>query len=491
MESKAPGCAMVVFGASGDLTRRKLLAGLFELCRRDLLDEKFYLVGCGRTHYSDEQFREIAKESIKKPEGCSEEKLKEFLSRMYYISGDYNDPAFYGKIQGTLARLDKQYSSSGPYLFYLALPPDAFPSVIEHLGNSSMKEPSGKAPSRVIVEKPFGRDYKSAVSLNQLIGSQFSEGQIYRIDHYLAKETVQNILVFRFGNSMFEPIWNRNYIDHVQITIAESLGVEHRAGYYDKTGALRDMFQNHLMQVLTLVGMEPPASFEADRIRDEKVKLLRAIRPLDAGRVVRGQYTEGVVASNAVPGYREEEGVTSDSNTETYVASEVLIDNWRWKGVPFYLRTGKRLARQRSEIAITFKTVPHSVFEFSGMDDLEPNVLVFEVQPHEGISLSFQAKSPGAKTCISQLSMAFTYKDVFKFDLPDAYERVLLDCMNGDQTLFTRSDEVELAWRLFTPVLEHWTKESSDLEFYPAGSESFEKANAMMRTEGRYWRAIE
>ncbi|OHB55788.1 MAG: glucose-6-phosphate dehydrogenase [Planctomycetes bacterium GWF2_50_10] len=491
MESKAPPCAMVVFGASGDLTRRKLLTGFFELAKRGLLDERMYILGCGRTHYSDDEFRAVAKESITKKTDMPDGDLDKFLQRLHYVSGDYKDPKFYEDIKKALSGADAQHFQPGPYIFYLALPPELFPVVLEHIGCSGLKAPDQRPLSRIVVEKPFGHDYNSAVELNKLIRSHVGESQIYRIDHYLAKETVQNILIFRFANSIFEPVWNRNYIDHVQITIAESIGVEHRAGYYDTAGALRDIFQNHMLQVLSLIGMEPPASFEADRIRDEKVKLFRSIRPIETAKVVRGQYIEGIVKDKTVPGYRQEPGVRPDSNIETYAAAKLYIDNWRWKGVPFYLRTGKRLSRQVSEIAITFKQVPHLLFESSGIGKLDPTVLVIEIQPNEGISLSFQAKSPGAKTCISQLSMAFTYKDVFKADLPDAYERVLLDCMSGDQTLFTRTEDVEIAWQLLEPVLEKWASDGDKgLEFYPAGSDNFAIADVLMQTDDRLWRPI-
>jgi glucose-6-phosphate 1-dehydrogenase len=344
------------------------------------------------------------------------------------------------------------------------------------------------------VEKPFGRDLHSAVELDNIIHRCFDESQIYRIDHYLGKETVQNILMFRFANAIFEPLWNRNYIDHVQITIAESIGIEHRGGYYDKAGALRDMFQNHMLQMLALAAMEPPSSFDADGIRDEKVKLLRSIRPLTlqpwAESIIGGQYAPGVIDGEEVVGYRDESGISRDSKTETFIAAKLFIDNWRWKDVPFYLRTGKRLSCKDTEIAITFKKVPHSMFASSGLSDMSPNVLVLQIQPEEGITLSFQAKRPGSKICMSTLNMNFSYRDVFGVDTHGAYQRLLLDCMLSDQTLFTRYDGVELSWRLLMPVLEAWQSENLTPQEYPAGSESFPEADRLIGLDGRKWRKL-
>ncbi|MHC4498425.1 MAG: glucose-6-phosphate dehydrogenase, partial [Planctomycetota bacterium] len=346
-----------------------------------------------------------------------------------------------------------------------------------------------------IVEKPFGKDLQTALELNSTIAQCFDESQIYRIDHYLGKETVQNILIFRFANTIFEPVWNRNYIDSIQITIAETVGVEHRAGYYDKSGALRDMFQNHMLQMLALVAMEPPVSFEADRIRDEKVKLLRSIRPFNPDEldrlIIRGQYGPGSIDSKQVIGYRREPDVDPQSKTETFVAAKLFIDNWRWKGVPFYLRTGKRLPRKDTEIAITFKNVPHSMFISAGLADALPNVLVLQIQPEEGISLSFQAKRPGSKICMDTLNMSFSYQDIFGVSLPEAYQRLLLDCILGDQTLFTRYDTVQTSWELLTPVLEAWQKDATPPYEYPAGSGSFPQADSLCEADGRKWRKIE
>ena len=497
-ETPAPPNAIVVFGASGDLTRRKLLPSIFQIYTRDLLDERFYLLGCGRKRFSDEKFREVAQQAICAKLGdVSAKDLNSFTKKLYYIDGDYADTAFYERMKARLAELDQKHKVRDSLLFYLAVPPFLYTTIVEHLGSAGLACPEKlgtKEHIRLVVEKPFGRDLKSAAELNDNISHCFNESQIYRIDHYLGKETVQNILMFRFANTIFEPIWNRNYIDSVQITIAEKLGVEHRASYYDKTGALRDMFQNHMLQMLALVAMEPPASFEADHIRDEKVKLLRSIRPFKPDELkdvlVRGQYGPGRIDGAEVVGYRAEPRISPQSRTETFVAAKLFVDNWRWKDVPFYLRTGKRLAKKDTEIIITFKKVPHSMFISSGLDDLPPNILVLQIQPEEGISLSFQAKQPGSKMCIGTLNMNFCYKDVFGVTIPEAYQRLLLDCMLGDQTLFTRYDGVEIAWKLLTPVLEAWEKEDSIPYKYPAGSGSFAEADKLIEADGRKWQKL-
>ncbi len=493
-EITAPPTAMVVFGASGDLTSRKLLPSLMQIFQRQLLDDKFYFLGVGRKDLSDQQFREITQQSINVPAKDSES----FLKKLYYISGDYADAAFYENIKTRLGELDKKYKVDGNHIFYLAVPPFLYATIVEQLGLAGLscsRESDPGCSSRLVVEKPFGRDLHSAVELDKTIHRCFDESQIYRIDHYLGKETVQNILMFRFANAIFEPLWNRNYIDHVQITIAESIGIEHRGGYYDKAGALRDMFQNHMLQMLALAAMEPPSSFDADGIRDEKVKLLRSIRPfkLDgpwSSTIIRGRYSAGKVDGKDVCGYLEEQGVAGDSKTETFIAAKLFIDNWRWKDVPFYLRTGKRLAYKDTEIAITFKKVPHSMFASSGLSEMAPNVLVLQIQPEEGITLSFQAKRPGSKICMSTLNMSFSYRDVFDVDMPEAYQRLLLDCMLGDQTLFARQDAVQVAWELLTPVLEAWQNEDSIPQEYPAGSESFSEADNLIESDGRKWRKL-
>ncbi len=507
-ETAAPPTAMIVFGASGDLAKRKLFASLFQLSNRGLLSEHFYLLGAGRKKLSDQTFRQSAQQAIQeRSDNLPSKEIEAFVSKLYYVSGDYGDISFYKNIKAKLIKLDKKYkidsgdpaSRESSHIFYLAVPPFLYITIAEQLGSvglSCPRKPDSRQRPRLVVEKPFGRDLQSAADLNNKIHQCFDESQIYRIDHYLGKETVQNILMFRFANAIFEPVWNRNYIDHVQITIAESIGIEHRGSYYDKVGALRDMFQNHMLQMLALAAMEPPASFEADSIRDEKVKLLRSIRPFKlepwSTSIVRGQYGPGVINGKEVAGYRSEPSVEPGSKTETFVAAKLFIDNWRWKDVPFYLRTGKRLVRKDTEVAIIFKKVPHSMFVSSGLAEAPrsgpPNVLVLQIQPEEGISLSFQAKRPGSKICMSTLNMDFNYRTVFGVDMPGAYQRLLLDCMVGDQTLFTRADDVKVTWQFLTPILQAWEGDDPAPYEYPAGSESFPAADRLIESDGRKWR---
>jgi len=497
-EAPAPPCAMVVFGASGDLMSRKLLPSLFELAKRRLLSEQFYLLGVGRKKLSDEKFRQIAQQAVKQAfSSDTENQTQSFIGKLYYTSGDYSSASFYKSIKERIAELNTKHKVGDNLVFYLAVPPILYAEIVGHLGSSGLSCPdnsTGSQKARLVVEKPFGRDLKSAADLNGMVHKCFDEAQVYRIDHYLGKETVQNILMFRFANAIFEPVWNRDYIDHIQITIAESLGVEHRGGYYDKTGALRDIFQNHMLQMLSLVAMEPPVSFEADRIRDEKVKILRSVRPFAlepwSANFVRGQYGPGTADGKKVVGYRDEPGVGPDSKTETFVAAKLFIDNWRWKDIPFYLRTGKRLCAKDTEVAIFFRKVPHSMFVSAGLADIPPNVLILQIQPEEGISLSFQAKRAGSKICMSTLNMSFSYKSVFGVEMPEAYQRLLLDCMLGDQTLFDRYDSAELSWQLLTPVLDAWQNEDSAPWPYAAGSESFAQADALIESDGRAWRKL-
>ncbi len=498
VESAAPPAAMVVFGASGDLVQRKLLPSIAQIRRRGLLGERFCLLGCSRTQWSDEQFRRIAGEAIgKSPGGLSGAELTALLGQLHYIRGDYDDPDTYERIRSRLSGLRRQHGITGCDLFYLSVPPALYGTIVEHLGTSGLSckdDPQCSRRARLVVEKPFGRDLDTARTLNHAVSRWFEESQIYRIDHYLGKETVQNILIFRFANAIFEPLWNRNHIDNIQITIAETLGVEHRAGYYDHTGALRDMFQNHMLQMLALVGMEPPISFDAEAIRDERVKLLRTVRPFDtrnlAESIVRGRYGSGRIGGRDVPGYLSEPGVAPDSGTETYVAARLFIDNWRWKDVPFYLRTGKRLAAKDTEIVVTFKEPPHSLFASAGLDRMPCNILAFQIQPKEGISLRFQAKRPGSKICMGTLDMKFRYQEIFGVEMPEAYERLLLDCMMGDQTLFTRFDAIETTWQLLMPVLEAWASSDEDPHEYAAGRESFPQADALPEADGRKWHGL-
>lgn len=497
-EAAAGPCAVVVFGASGDLAHRKLFVALYELFRRDLMSRRFYCIGCGRSGYSDEAFRSKVKGSLKEAlQNPDEATLGVFLSQIYYMAGDYADNGLYERMCARMTDLDAIHNVEGVRIFYLSVPPFLYADIVNKLGGLKLTCPAATGrfqQVRLVVEKPFGRDLESAKELDQILGRHFQESQIYRIDHYLGKETVQNLLIFRFANSLFEPVWNRNYIDHVQITIAETLGVEHRADYYDKTGALRDMFQNHILQMLALVAMEPPVSFEADRVRDEKVKLLRALRRVNPDDVVRqfvrAQYGPGTADGKPVRGYLQEEGVSADSRTETFVAARLHVDNWRWKGVPFYVRTGKRLPRRLTEIAITFKQVPHSMFMTAGLLDMPPNVLRFQIQPDEGMYLSLQAKRPGSKLCMSTLEMEVDYQQVFGVKMPEAYQRLILDCMLGDQTLFTRHDSIIESWELLMPVLECWQSQTDRPVQYPAGSSSVDQARQLMEADGRQWNSM-
>lgn len=497
-ETAAPPTAVVVFGASGDLVSRKLIPSLLQIQQRGLLSDRFCLLGCGRTEYSDEQFRQTVRAALNEhAPDVSTDATAAFVEKLHYVSGDYADPSTYEKIGKRLPELRNRHNVDGCNLFYLSVPPVLYETIIEHLGSAGLSQrndPECEKCARIVVEKPFGRDLASATKLNETVSRWFDETQVYRIDHYLGKETVQNIMIFRFANAIFEPVWNRNHIDNVQITLAETLGVEHRASYYDKSGALRDMFQNHMLQMMALIAMEPPISFHADPIRDEKVKLLRSIRPFQMDlwnqSFVRGRYGPGEMNGRRVPPYRLEKGVEPSSRTETFVAARLFVDNWRWKEVPFYLRTGKRLASKDTEIIVTFKRVPHSLFSSVGLAEMPPNTLVFRIQPKEGISLRFQAKRPGSKMCMGTLDMSFSYQDVFAVEMPESYQRLLLDCMVGDQTLFARFDAVEVSWQLLTPVLHAWENDGGEPFEYPAGADSFPQADALLASDGRQWHKL-
>ncbi|OGV50449.1 MAG: glucose-6-phosphate dehydrogenase [Lentisphaerae bacterium GWF2_52_8] len=488
---------VVIFGASGDLAARKLLPALFSLEQRKLLHDESHIIGCARTPLTDEVFRENARRAIlERFTKANPAELEKFLGKLSYIPGDYASPTLYELLSQKLAEMEKDSALLPGRVYYLSVPSSLYGTVVHLLGEAGLaKENYDGHPWRnVVIEKPFGHDLESSQKLNRHLRAVLKERQLYRIDHYLGKETVQNILMLRFANIIFEPIWNNRYIEHVQISAAETLGVEHRAGYYDQAGLLRDMFQNHMLEMLSLMAMEPPQSFKADRVRDEKAKLLRSIRPFPKEKlekfIVRAQYGAGRVGGKELPAYRHEEGVAHDSRTETFTAAKLFIDNWRWHGVPFYLRSGKRLARRMSEIAVTFKRVPHSLFEPIRAVDLAPNTLVMNVQPEEGFSLSIQGKQPGPKLCMGSLTMNFRYADIFKDEIPEAYERLLLDCMLGDQTLFIRNDTIELAWGLLEPVLDCWSQEQSPcpLHTYAAGSWGPEASEELLARDGYLWR---
>ncbi len=491
---------MVIFGASGDLTERKLVPALYYLARERLLPAGFSVIGCAKTPYTNETFREKLGQAVKKYLKVPTEHdvlLKSFSKSIFYISDDFGAAAAYSQLKEMLDLLDRERGACGNRLFYLATPPSFFPVIVEHLGTVGLARPAQpeKRWTRIIIEKPFGSDLKSARELNLTVISVFDEEQVYRIDHYLGKETVQNLLVFRFANGIFEPVWNRRYIDHVQIAVAEELGVENRGAYYEEAGLLRDMIQNHVMQLLSLVAMEPPATFDAAAVRDEKAKVLRSIRPIPLDRVkefpLRAQYAEGFVGGRKVPAYRAEPKVSPASTTETFAALKLYVDNWRWADVPFYVRSGKRLAKRVSEISIQFRRVPHLLFQGSLTDSIEPNVLSLRIQPDEGISLKFSAKLPGTTMQIRPVKMDFRYGESFGATPPTAYETLLLDCMLGDNTLFNRDDAVEISWELVTPVLERWRNDGpKGLGLYEAGSWGPPEADAFIERDGRRWQRL-
>ncbi|MGA3238939.1 MAG: glucose-6-phosphate dehydrogenase [Bryobacteraceae bacterium] len=486
---------MVIFGASGDLTKRKLIPSLYHLAQHKLLPNEFALVGCAIENMSEEEYRRQVRGDLAEFGGASEpcKTCDWLLERTYYFSGDFQDPNTYEHLKPVLEGIDTKHATGGNYLYYLATAPVLFGEVVQHLGVAGLADQSGGHWRRVVIEKPFGHDLDSARTLNQEIGEVLIENQIYRIDHYLGKETVQNILVFRFSNGIFEPIWNRRYIDHVQITVAETLGVEQRGGYYDHAGAARDMVPNHILQLVTLTAMEPPISFGADAVRDEQAKILHAIQPLAPEdvltRAVRGQYGEGQTDGQPAPAYRTEPHVDPASQTETFVALKLSIDNWRWADVPFYIRTGKRMAKRVTEVAIQFRRAPFVLFRDTPVENLAPNLLVLHIQPDEGISLRFGAKVPGIAVDIGSVNMDFRYQDYFGNEPSTGYERLLYDCMTGDATLFQRADMVEAGWSVVQPTLDVW-KALPPRHFpnYAAGSWGPKEADDLMARDKRAWR---
>ncbi|HWB83172.1 MAG TPA: glucose-6-phosphate dehydrogenase [Bryobacteraceae bacterium] len=490
-------CIMVIFGASGDLTKRKLVPALYHLAKKGLLPKEFALVGCANQEFNEDTFRELVRRDLEEFAGAPEQCpfCDWLLERLYFIYGDFREASLYQRLKPLLEEIDEKHATHGNYFYYLATLPELFGEIIRQLGAAGLAEEADGHWRRVVIEKPFGRDLDSARALNHEISKVLSERQIYRIDHYLGKETVQNILVFRFSNGIFEPIWNRRYVDHVQITVAETLGVEQRGGYYDHAGALRDMVPNHILQLVTLTAMEPPISFHADAVRDEQSKILRAIQlmaPEDVlTRSVRGQYGEGSVDGGVVPGYREEPNVARDSSTETFVALKLSIDNWRWADVPFYIRTGKRLARRMTEVAIQFRRAPFVLFRDTPVERLTPNLLVLHIQPDEGISLRFGAKIPGPIVDLGSVNMDFRYVDYFGSEPSTGYERLLYDCMIGDATLFQRADMVEAGWNVVQPILDVWRAlPPRTFPNYRAGSWGPKDAEELMARDHRQWREL-
>jgi len=485
-------CAIVIFGASGDLTKRKLLPALVNLARDKLLPSNFAVIGIARRPMSDDDFRRKINQDMRELMPRDLEFWSWLEPRLYYLSGDLQEPATYNALKERLAHCDREHGTGGNYLFYLSTAPTLFAPAAQRLGEAGLTSEEAGHWRRVIIEKPFGRDLASARQLNRDLRKVLNEQQIFRIDHYLGKETVQNILVLRFANGIFEPLWNRRYVDHVQITVVESLGVEDRGGYYDTAGALRDMVPNHLFQLVSLIGMEPPASMDADSIRDEQVKLLKAIHPFAADDVatqtVRAQYGPGSIDGKAVPGYRSEPNVPRDSRTETYMALKLNIENWRWAKVPFYLRTGKRLGSRYTEIVVQYRRAPHMLFENTAIPSCMPNQLVINIQPHEGLSLSFGAKVPGAVVKLGEVAMDFDYAQTFGNHPSTGYERLLYDCMLGDATLFQRADMSELGWKVIAPLQEAWASGREPIPEYRAGSGGPVEADQLLIRDGRKWR---
>ncbi len=492
-------CTLVIFGGSGDLTRRKLLPALYNLMLDGLLPLNYAVLGIGRKPWSDDEFRKVAHSGIEQfsRQPLQQDTWTDFARRLHYVSGSSEDLTMYQELKNRIEEIETQFPLPGHRIFYLAIPPTSFGPSCEGLRHAGLIYPAERPDrgSRVIVEKPIGHDLESAKAINTTIGEVFDESQIYRIDHYLGKETVQNIMVLRFANSIFEPIWNHQYIDHVQMTVSEEEGVGTRASYYEEAGALRDMMQNHILQLLCLIAMEPPYSLETDVVRNARMEVLRSLHPIrgkDVEKVtVRAQYAHGTINGQDVPGYRREEGVRSDSTTETYVALRCYVENWRWSGVPFYLRTGKAMPRRATEIAVQFKDIPEILFNAASQMRQAPNVLTLRIQPHEGMALRIMSKIPGSRAKTHPVDMNFNYGDTFSTPSPEAYERLLLDVMAGDASLFMRRDAVEASWAWITDILDGWKAHGGRwLPEYPAGTWGPVEADKLIETDRRKWRLV-
>jgi glucose-6-phosphate 1-dehydrogenase len=489
-------CVAVIFGATGDLTSRKLIPSLFNMACIGCTSNQFMVLGVGRNELSQETFREQIRKSLKESNDVrfSDDDWQRFAPRLHYMAGDVDDRSTYDKLRAKLEQLDAQADTGSNHLFYFATPPSLAPKIVDGLDAAGLTDEE-KGWTRVVIEKPFGHDLASAQALNEKLAHVFNEDQIYRIDHYLGKNTVQNILVFRFGNSLFEPVWNRNYVDYVEITAAESIGVGSRAGYYEQAGALRDMVASHLLQLLALTAMEPPVAFDAHSVREEKEQVWRSMQPLTfdeiAKRTVRGQYGPGAIDGEAVPGYRDEHGVSGDSVTETFVALEFRIENWRWAGVPFYVRTGKRLGQPLTEIAVHLKRTPHALFARTPKEQINPNVISLRINPDEGVTITFGAKRPGSEMHTANVQMDFCYETAFNFPPPSPYETLLLDVMRGDATLFPRADGVEAQWKVITPIVQAWAEQRApSFPNYPAGSSGPAMADELLARNGHRWRTF-
>jgi len=495
MNSRPEPAIITIFGANGDLAKRKLLPALFNLYLENMLPDSFRIVGVGRRGDLESWLTDMREgvDTFSRRGKADEAKWADFSKRLQFLFGNLEDPALYEAVSKVIEEDEKELGRNINRIYYLSIPPSLISQAVTGLANANLT--TNRQHDRVVIEKPFGRDLESAEELNKQVMGAFEECQVFRIDHYLGKETVQNLLAFRFGNALFEPIWDRRYIDHVQITVAEDVGVEKRGAFYESAGALRDMIQNHLLQIMCMIAMEPPVSFEADEVRNKKVDVLRAVRPMPANELyknaVRGQYGPGYSGGSSVPGYRQEEGVNPESWTETYAALKLYVDNWRWQDVPFYLRTGKRLPRKISQVSIEFKPVPHQIFPGTAGEHWEPNRLIINIQPKEGIVLRFQAKQPGKGMRLQTVNMDFYYDEAFHVEPPEAYETLLYDVMLGDSTLFMRADQEHVAWSLIDPVLSAWTNTpSADFPNYAAGTWGPETAETLIARDGRSWHSV-